>query len=153
RSEGLPVLVYASNGFPHFRSSKKLEDGQEVEILITNKTVWEVEAGEDILAGEAVYAGEEGKHFSRKSGEDKPTALIGDDIHKAHEADCVQFVRSVQINGNWAKQVNDRTDGDSEDDAEKRLLVIKVRRDDDSQLRFKRRDRTYRSKLVIYSCR
>src|SRR5699024_9936899 len=64
RSEGLPVLVYASNGFPHFRSSKKLEDGQEVEILITNKTVWEVEAGENILAGEAVYAGEEGKLFS-----------------------------------------------------------------------------------------
>lgn len=117
RSEGLPVLVYASNGFPHFRSSKKLEDGQEVEILITNKTVWEVEAGEDILAGEAVYAGEEGKLFSRKSGEDKPADLIGYAIHNAQEGDLIKFVRSFQINGNWAKKVNDLMDGDSEEGA------------------------------------
>lgn len=114
RSEGLPVLVYAENGFPHFRSTKGLGNGQEVEITITNKTIWEVEAGEDILAGEAVYAGEEGKLFSRKSGEDSPADLIGYATHNANAGELIKFVRSFQINGNWAKKVNDAIGGEGE---------------------------------------
>lgn len=114
RSEGLPVLVYAENGHPNFCSTKTLTEGQEVTITITGKQVWEVEAGEDILAGEAVYAGKEGKLFSRKSGEDSPADLIGYAAHNAKAGELVKFVRSFQINGNWAKRVNDAISGEDE---------------------------------------
>lgn len=67
----------AVDGFPHFRSMKELKDGEEVTISIENNPIWTVEAGEEILTGEAVYAGEEGKLFSRKTGESRPADLMG----------------------------------------------------------------------------
>lgn len=114
RAEGLPNLVYAEDGFPHFRSSRDLEKGKEVEITITDKIIWEVESGDDILAGEAVYAGEEGKLFSRKSEEEEPPRLAGYAVHNAKAGELIKFVRSFHVNGNWAKKINEEINKEGE---------------------------------------
>lgn len=114
KKEGLPSLRYATDGFPHFHSTSELESGQEVEIKITNKPVWKIEAGESIKAGEAVYGGSAGKVFSRKSGEDSPSQLIGYAANDAKEGEIVSVVRNFQMNGNWIAKVNDAIGGDEE---------------------------------------
>lgn len=114
KKEGLPSLRYATDGFPHFHSTTELESGQEVEIKITNKPVWKIEAGESIKAGEAVYGGSEGKVFARKVGEDYPSQLIGYAANDAKEGEVVNVVRNFQMNGNWIVKVNDAIGGNEE---------------------------------------
>lgn len=114
KKEGLPSLRYATDGFPHFHSTTELENGQEVEIKITNKPVWKIEAGESIKTGEAVYGGSAGKVFSRKVSEDYPSQLIGYAANDAKEGEIVSVVRNFQMNGNWIAKVNDAIGGDEE---------------------------------------
>lgn len=108
--DGLPSLRYASDGFPHFHSTEELESGQEVKIKITNRPIWNIEAGESIKAGEAVYGGAAGKVFSRKSGEDYPSQLIGYAANDAKDEEVVAVVRNFQMNGNWVAKVNESLD-------------------------------------------
>lgn len=108
----LPSLRYASDGFPHFHSTNELESGQEVDIKITNRPVWKIEAGESVKTGEAVYGGSAGKVFSRKVGEDYPSQLIGYAANDAKEGEIIAVVRNFQVNGNWVAKVNDSIDGE-----------------------------------------
>ena len=107
REGGTPVLTYADNGYPHFRSSKDLEDGEEITIKVTGSYVWKIEAGEELHAGEAVYVGEEGKLFARRRGSDTPAQLCGYVASDAIAGDVVNLVRNMQLNGNWILKVND----------------------------------------------
>ncbi len=118
REGGTPVLVYADNGYPHFRSFKDLEDGEEITIKITGNHVWKIEAGEELHAGEAVYVGEEGKLFARRRGEDSPAQLCGYVSSDAKEGEVVDLVRNMQMNGNWIVKVNEAvsTEGGEVDD-------------------------------------
>ena len=121
REDGLPVLTYADNGFPHFRSSKDVEKGKEVTINVTGRYVWKVEAGEDLFAGEAVYAGDEGKLYARRRGSKTPADLCGYVASNAKEGDVVELVRNFQMNGNWLKEVSDQlniTDNDDDESPE-----------------------------------
>ncbi len=111
REGSTPVLVYADNGYPHFRSSKDLEDGEEITIKITGNHVWKIEAGEELHAGEAVYVGEEGKLFARRSGDKSPAQLCGYVTSEAKAGDVVNLVRNQQMNGNWILEVNKALDG------------------------------------------
>ncbi len=104
-TKGLPTLMYAVGGYPHFRSAADLEEGQETVIKILNNNIWKVTAGEDLYAGQAVYSGEEGKLFSRKTGEKRPVDLIGYVTSDTKIGDTAELVRSFQINGNWALEV------------------------------------------------
>ena len=111
REGDIPVLVYADNGYPHFRSSKDLVDGEEIMIKITGNHVWKIEAGEELHAGEAVYVGEEGKLFARRRGDKSPAQLCGYVASEAKAGDVVDLVRNQQMNGNWILEVNKALDG------------------------------------------
>ena len=111
REGSTPVLTYADNGYPHFRSSKDLEDGEEITIKITGSNVWKIEAGEELHAGEAVYVGEEGKLYARRRGSDTPAQLCGYVASDANAGDVVDLVRNMQMNGNWILEVNKALDG------------------------------------------
>jgi|GEM_PF-4281717 len=113
--EGLPSLRYATDGFPHFHSTNELKSGQEVEIKITNRPIWNIEAGESIKTGEAVYGGSAGKVFSRKTGEDYPSQLIGYAANDAKEGEIIAVVRNFQMNGNWIAKVNESLDSEPEE--------------------------------------
>lgn len=105
RQEGLPILRYADDGYPHFRSSKDLSDGQEATISISGDFVWKVESGEDLKAGEAVYAGEGGKLYARRVNDKTPAQLCGYVTEDGKEGDVVTLVRNMQMNGNWIMEV------------------------------------------------
>ena len=111
REGSTPVLTYADNGYPHFRSSKDLEDGEEITIKVTGSYVWKIEAGEELHAGESVYVGEEGKLFARRRGSDTPAQLCGYVASDAIAGDVVDLVRNMQMNGNWILEVNKALDG------------------------------------------
>ena len=111
REGGIPVLVYAQDGFPHFRSTKDLKDGEEVTIKITGNYAWKIEAGEELHAGEAVYVGKEGKLFARRRGDKRPAQLCGYVTSDAKAGDVVDLVRNQQMNGNWILEVNKMLDG------------------------------------------
>src|SRR5690625_3332821 len=111
REGSTPALVYADNGYPHFRSTKDLKDGEEITIKITGSNVWKIEAGEELHAGEAVYVGEEGKLFARRRGSDTPAQLCGYVTSDAIAGDVVDLVRNQQMNGNWILEVNKVMDG------------------------------------------
>jgi len=111
REGSTPVLVYADNGYPHFRSSKDLVDGEEITIKITGNLVWKIEAGEELHTGEAVYVGEEGKLFARRRGDKSPAQLCGYVTSEAKAGDVVDLVRNQQMNGNWILEVNKALDG------------------------------------------
>lgn len=106
RKDDNPIVRYATDGFPHLHSTQELEDKQEVNISITNKPVWEIEAGEKIDVGESVYSGEAGKVFARRKGENRPADLIGYAANGAKAGELVSVVRQFQINGNWASELN-----------------------------------------------
>jgi len=107
RQDGLPILRYADDGYPHFRSSKDLSDGQETTVNISGDFIWKVEAGEELKAGEAVYAGEGGKLFARKVNDKTPAQLCGYVAEDGKEGDVVTLVRNMQMNGNWIVEVTD----------------------------------------------
>src|SRR5690625_6553583 len=111
REGDIPVLVYADNGYPHFRSSKDLVDGEEIMIKITGNHVWKIEAGEEFHVGEAVYVGEEGKLFARRIGDKSHAQLCGYVTSEAKAGDVVDLVRNQQMNGNWILEVNKAIDG------------------------------------------
>jgi len=106
RKDDNPIVRYATDGFPHLRSTQELEDKQEVNISITNKPIWEIEAGEKIDVGESVYSGEAGKAFARRKGEKRPADLMGYAANSAKAGELVSVVRAFQINGNWASELN-----------------------------------------------
>lgn len=106
RKDNDPIVRYATDGFPHLHSTAELEDKQEVTISITNKPVWEIEAGEKIEVGEAVYSGEAGKVFARRSGDKRPADLVGYAANRAKKGELVKVVRNFQINGNWAAELS-----------------------------------------------
>src|SRR5690625_6902328 len=114
RKDNDPIVLYATDGFPHLRSSEVLEDEQEVTITIANKPVWEIEAGEKIEVGEAVYSGEAGKAFARRKGDKRPADLIGYAANRAKSGELVSVVRAFQINGNWASELNKLVEGEPE---------------------------------------
>lgn|SRR5690625_4386419 len=114
RKDNDPIVRYATDGFPHLHSTQELEDKQEVTITITNKPVWEIEAGEKIEAGEAVYSGDAGKVFARRVGEKRPADLIGYAANRAKAGELVSVVRAFQINGNWASELNKLIEGEPE---------------------------------------
>ena len=114
RKDNDPIVRYATDGFPHLRSTQELEDKQEVTITIANKPVWEIEAGEKIEVGEAVYSGEAGKAFARRKGDKRPADLIGYAANRAKSGELVSVVRAFQINGNWASELNKLVEGEPE---------------------------------------
>lgn len=118
RKDNDPIVQYASDGFPHLHSTAELEDKQEVTISITNKPVWEIEAGEKIEVGEAVYSGEAGKVFARRKGDKRPADLVGYAANRASAGELVQVVRNFQINGNWASELNKLIEVESDDEEE-----------------------------------
>ena len=112
RKDDNPIVRYATDGFPHLHSTQELEDKQEVNISITNKPVWKIEAGEKIEVGESVYSGEAGKAVARSVGEKRPADLIGYAANGAKVGELVSVVRQFQINGNWASELNQLIDSD-----------------------------------------
>lgn len=58
---GIPqISITEVGGIPDFRSSGELEADSEVTVTLKNSPVWDVEAGEDLSAGEYVEVGEGG---------------------------------------------------------------------------------------------
>jgi|SRR5690625_13713 len=114
RKDDNPIVRYATDGFPHLHSTQELEDKQEVNISITNKPVWKIEAGEKIDVGESVYSGDAGKVFARRTGESRPADLIGYAANAAKPGELVSVVRQFQINGNWATELNKLLEGGGE---------------------------------------
>ncbi|GGP07287.1 hypothetical protein [Oceanobacillus neutriphilus] len=58
---GIPqISITEAGGIPDFRSSGELEADTEVTVTLKNSPVWDVEAGEDLSAGEYVEVGEGG---------------------------------------------------------------------------------------------
>src|SRR5699024_4046474 len=111
REGSTPVLVYADNGYPHFRSSKVLVDGEEITIKITCNLERKIEVREELHTGEAVYVGEEGKLFARRRGDKSQAQLCGYVTSEAKAGDVVDLVRNQQMNGNWILEVNKALDG------------------------------------------
>lgn len=114
-ANGLPtVTLIAKDATPHMHSTKELEDGTEVTVNITNKPVWEVEAGAEIKTGESVGVGENGTVIPRKSGETTPARLIGYAAGNAEKGELVKVVRSLHMNGNWVNSVDELLNGATE---------------------------------------
>lgn len=114
-ANGLPIVtLIQKDATPHMHSTKELEDGTEVTVNITNKPIWEVEAGDNIATGESVGVGENGTVIPRKSGEVTPARLIGYAANNAEKGSLVQVVRSLHMNGNWVNSVDDLLNGTTE---------------------------------------
>src|SRR5690625_1755498 len=93
RARGLFGLSVAKSGdIPAFRSTGKLQEGQEVTVTIKDAISWDVEAGEDITAGADVGVGEGG------------TVVESDDsfgyaIKSVEAGDVVEVVRTTSGGG------------------------------------------------------
>lgn len=106
RKDNDPIVRYATDGFPHLHSVKEIEDKQEVTITIANNPIWDIEAGEKIETGEAIYSGEAGKAFPRRAKEKQPPSMVGYAANRAKAGELVQVVRNFQLNGNWAAELD-----------------------------------------------
>lgn len=76
-----------------FVSTGDLEDGQQVTVTISDKAVWDVEAGSDIQAGANVSADTDGRIIEHTTN----PIRVGYAINSGKEGDIIKMVRHPKI--------------------------------------------------------
>src|SRR5699024_7525607 len=78
---------------PDFVSTGELKKDSEINVLITNKTSWNVEAGEDLRSGVSVRVGADGKLVENLDGSG---TTVGYTTHGAKTGEVVNYIRNVK---------------------------------------------------------
>lgn len=100
---------------PEFVSTRDLKNGEIVNISITTKRIWEVQAGEKLEAGVPVVSGKDGKIVRDIRGNKENPAWIGYTAESGKEGDIVKMVRRDTISLPWGINVNKQLKGSEVD--------------------------------------
>ncbi|WP_440896244.1 head fiber protein [Amphibacillus sp. Q70] len=91
---GVPqISITAPGGNPDFRSTGELTADTEITVTLKNSPVWQVEAGEDLSAGQYVEVGENGVIVASEDGG------IGYVVEAVEAGEIAKFVRQASGGG------------------------------------------------------
>ncbi len=87
---GVPTIsITEAGGTPNFRSTGELKAESEVTVTLKNNPVWDVEAGEDLSAGQYVEVGEGGVLVASES---TGIGYVAEDVE---EGDTTKLIRQA----------------------------------------------------------